>query len=58
MNDTEVHRCDECALFETDEDAAAAVGELLKLLGAEYLRSDDTVADAFDRLAAKASASG
>jgi len=52
MNGNEVQRCDDCALFERDEDAAKAVHGLLKLLANEYrgLGSGDTVADAMDRL--------
>jgi hypothetical protein len=46
----QVERCDECGLFETDADAAAAVQHLLDLLHAEYLKADDTVADTMDRL--------
>lgn len=53
MNGNEVQRCDECALFETDEDAVEAVRELLKMLGRAYRRCPpeaNTVADALDAL--------
>jgi hypothetical protein len=51
MNRREIQRCDECALFETDEDAANAVEHLLRLLQREYATSPNmTVADAFDNL--------
>lgn len=45
-----VERCDDCALFETDADAAAAVSALLEMLHEEYRGDGDTVADAFSRL--------
>lgn len=51
MNENEIQRCDWCALFESDEDAAGAVTELLKLLHTVY--TDDrgmTVADALDQI--------
>lgn len=52
MNGTEVQRCDDCKLFESDQDAADAVGQLLALLHEEYQgrETSDTVADAFARL--------
>lgn len=48
-----VARCDECALFATDEDAATALDALLLVLGEVYDRmpGDATVADAHDALA-------
>lgn len=57
VNGDEIQRCDECALFESDDDAIAAVQELGKLLHASYVRGGDdaftppedrTVADALD----------
>lgn len=53
MNDTEIQRCDACNLFETDDDAAAAVGALLRVLATEYKRvqrTGGTVADAMDAI--------
>lgn len=54
VNGNEIQKCDECALFESDDDAVAAVAELGKLLHAEYQRGlasgGDTVADALDRI--------
>jgi hypothetical protein len=47
----EIQRCDDCNLFETDDDAAAAVHHLLRLLGEEYRNGGGTVADAADRIA-------
>lgn len=47
-----VTRCDECALFATDDDAVAAVDALLLVLGEVYDRLPNaTVADAHDALA-------
>lgn len=46
----EVMRCDECNLFDTDEDAAAAVAELLKVLGEVYEAITGSVGDALDEL--------
>lgn len=45
-----IERCDECGLFETDDDAVNAVRHLLELLHEEYETGDDetTVADAHD----------
>lgn len=52
----EVERCDVCALFETDEDAADAVRLMLELLHKVYKRGlrlgDFTVADAAEVLRA------
>lgn len=58
MNETEIQRCDTCKIFETDEDAAAAVQALLELLQAEYTRpgvdpDESSCADAFQRIEAK-----
>jgi hypothetical protein len=52
MNGNEVQACDDCGLFDSDEDAAKAVEHLLKLLSHTYQRHDtsDTVADALARL--------
>jgi hypothetical protein len=53
MNGNQIQRCDVCALFETDDDAVAAVQALGKLLHAVYVRDlpdGYTVADAFDHL--------
>lgn len=36
MNGNELQRCDDCELFETDEDAAMATDRLLGLLGRAY----------------------
>lgn len=55
VNGNEVQRCDECALFETDEDAVIAMLELAKLLHETYVaglkRGSYTVADAMDKVA-------
>lgn len=46
-----IQRCDECKLFETDEDAAHAVVTLLAQLAIVYEGNPkDTVADALDRI--------
>mgnify|MGYP001572814689 CR=1 FL=1 len=50
FNGTEIQRCDDCDLFDTDEYAVEAVDALLLLLGKEYRRGGGTVADALDRL--------
>ncbi len=51
----EIQKCDDCALFETDDDAANAVDLLLGLLHEEYERgpASGTVSDAFDRMKEK-----
>lgn len=59
VNGNEIQRCDGCGLFESDDDAVAAVQELGKVLHKLYVRGGDdaftapdgrTVADAFDQL--------
>ena len=46
-----IERCDACNLFETDDDAAKAVDQLLQVLGAVYESNEAfTVADAFDAI--------
>lgn len=47
-----VIRCHKCDLFETDEDAAGAVSELLALLHRAYVNGDGegTVTEALSRL--------
>lgn len=49
----EIERCDDCSLFATDDDAAAAVDELIRVLGNLYEAGDGTVADAFETLRAR-----
>lgn len=44
----EIERCDECQMFDSDDDAAEAVSELLKLLHRVHVADGRTVADAFD----------
>jgi hypothetical protein len=44
-----VFSCEECKLFETDEDAAVAVREILRI-AAKLHHADNTVADAIDVL--------
>lgn len=59
VNDNEIQRCDECALFESDADAVEAVRALGEMLEAQYKRgrrdglvpsNGYTVADAIDDL--------
>jgi hypothetical protein len=49
-NKWEIQKCDECALFETDDDAANATTALLQLLHRVYasLPNSATVADAYE----------
>lgn len=49
-DDLHIERCDDCALFDTDADAAEAVGALLDLLGTVYAKQGGTVADALNTL--------
>lgn len=49
MNGSEIQRCDDCELFDTDEDAAGYVDALLKVLAAEY-EHGGSVADALGRV--------
>lgn len=55
VNGNEIQRCDECALFETDDDAVEAMRALGKLLHKVYTRGlragSFTVADAHDQIA-------
>lgn len=44
----EIERCDECQMFDSDDDAAEAVSGLLKLLHRVHVADGRTVADAFD----------
>lgn len=59
INHNEIQRCDECALFESDDDAVAAVRVLTKLLHKTYKRqlkkhgNSFTVADAMDLIVAR-----
>lgn len=50
MNGNEIQKCDDCAMFDTDEDAAAVVNELLLVLGHKYREGEQ--ADALDRIKA------
>ena len=48
-----IRACDACRLFETDEDAAAAVVSLLQVLHHLYAEQQETVADAVELLFAR-----
>ena len=54
VNGNEIQRCHKCDLFETNEDAMAAVSALLDLLHRAYTgNGSETVADAFASLSAR-----